>query len=87
MTFGNSACHELEFDLHLNFHTDFRRAAEPKERIAQGLERRQHMGPEVHLEPIPRPPGHLLVGNLLDIDAAHPIESLAELAREYGPHL
>ena len=27
----------------------------------------------------------MLVGNLLDIDAAHPIESLAELAREYGP--
>ena len=43
------------------------------------------MGPEVHLEPIPRPPGHMLVGNLLDIDAAHPIESLVELAREYGP--
>src|ERR1700722_14347340 len=43
------------------------------------------MGPEVHLEPIPRPPGHMLVGNLLDIDASHPIESLAELAREYGP--
>ena len=43
------------------------------------------MGPELHLEPIPRPPGHLLVGNLLDIDASHPIESLAELARQYGP--
>jgi cytochrome P450 / NADPH-cytochrome P450 reductase len=43
------------------------------------------MGPEVHLEPIPRPPGRMLVGNLLDIDAAHPIESLVELAREYGP--
>ena len=43
------------------------------------------MDPEVHLEPIPRPPGHMLVGNLLDIDATHPIESLVELAREYGP--
>ena len=38
-----------------------------------------------HLEPIPHPPGHLLVGNLLDLDAAHPMEGLAELARKYGP--
>jgi cytochrome P450 / NADPH-cytochrome P450 reductase len=38
-----------------------------------------------HLEPIPRPPGHLLVGNLFDIDTAHPMEGLAELARKYGP--
>ena len=38
-----------------------------------------------HLEPIPRPPGHLLVGNLFDLDAAHPMEGLAELARKYGP--
>jgi cytochrome P450/NADPH-cytochrome P450 reductase len=38
-----------------------------------------------HLEPIPRPPGHLLVGNLFDIDTAHPIEGLAELALKYGP--
>ena len=43
------------------------------------------MSLEVHLEPIPRPPGHLLVGNLLDLDAAHPIESLMDLARQYGP--
>jgi cytochrome P450 / NADPH-cytochrome P450 reductase len=40
---------------------------------------------EVHLKPIPRPPGHMLVGNLLDIDAVHPIEGLMELARKYGP--
>jgi hypothetical protein len=38
-----------------------------------------------HFEPIPRPPGHMLVGNLFDIDAAHPMEGLAELARKYGP--
>jgi cytochrome P450 / NADPH-cytochrome P450 reductase len=38
-----------------------------------------------HLEPIPRPPGHLLVGNLFDIEAGHPIESMMELARKYGP--
>ena len=38
-----------------------------------------------HLEPIPRPPGHLFVGNLFDLDASHPIESLMELARNYGP--
>ena len=43
------------------------------------------MDPEAHLEPIPRPPGHMLVGNLLDWTPAHPIESLVELAREYGP--
>ena len=38
-----------------------------------------------HFEPIPRPPGHLLVSNLFDIDIAHPMEGLAELARKYGP--
>ena len=38
-----------------------------------------------HLEPIPRPPGHMLLGNLLDLEAHHPIESLMELARKYGP--
>ena len=38
-----------------------------------------------HFEPIPRPPGHTLVGNLFDIDTAHPVEGLAELARKYGP--
>ena len=43
------------------------------------------MDPEPHLEPIPRPPGHVLVGNLFDLDAGHPIESLMELARKYGP--
>jgi len=37
------------------------------------------------LEPIPRPPGHLLIGNLLDLDTSNPIESLMELARQYGP--
>src|SRR5689334_10347673 len=43
------------------------------------------MDPAPRLEPIPRPPGHMLVGNLLDLDASHPIESLMELARNYGP--
>ncbi len=37
------------------------------------------------LEPIPHPPGHLFVGNLFDLDASHPIESLMDLARKYGP--
>jgi cytochrome P450 / NADPH-cytochrome P450 reductase len=37
------------------------------------------------LEPIPRPPGHLLTGNLRDLDAGHPMESLMDLARQYGP--
>jgi cytochrome P450/NADPH-cytochrome P450 reductase len=43
------------------------------------------VNPAPHLEPIPRPPGHILVGNLLDLDAHHPLESLMELARKYGP--
>src|SRR6266403_1825704 len=43
------------------------------------------MGTVAHLESIPHPPGHLFVGNLLDLDASHPIESLMELARKYGP--
>src|SRR6266404_1028138 len=43
------------------------------------------MGTVAHLEPIPHPPGHFFVGNLLDLDASHPIESLMELARKYGP--
>jgi len=38
-----------------------------------------------HLQPIPHPPGHLFVGNLFDLDANHPIESMMDLAREYGP--
>ena len=38
-----------------------------------------------HLEPIPHPPGHLLVCNLFDLDTSHPLESLADLARQYGP--
>src|SRR5829696_2435272 len=37
------------------------------------------------LEPIPQPPGHLIVGNLLDIDRHQPMDSLMGLAREYGP--
>src|SRR3954469_25604755 len=37
------------------------------------------------LKPIPHPPGHLLVGNLFDLDTSHPLESLADLARQYGP--
>ena len=43
------------------------------------------MDPAPSLEPIPRPPGHMLVGNLFDVDAAHPMEGLSELARKYGP--
>ena len=43
------------------------------------------MATTIQLEPIPQPPGHLLIGNLLDLDASHPIESLMDLARRYGP--
>jgi len=42
------------------------------------------MDPVAALEPIPRPPGHLLIGNLLDLDASHPMEGLMDLARQYG---
>jgi cytochrome P450/NADPH-cytochrome P450 reductase len=37
------------------------------------------------MEPIPKPPGHLFVGNLFDIDAENTIESMMALARDYGP--
>lgn len=43
------------------------------------------LAPPDHLEPIPHPPGHMLVGNLLDLDAHHPIEAMMDLARKYGP--
>src|SRR5438105_2950451 len=37
-------------------------------------------------EPIPQPPGHLLIGNLLNLRLAPTlIESLMALARQYGP--
>ena len=38
-----------------------------------------------HLQPIPHPPGHLFVGNLFDLDANHPIESMMDFARTYEP--
>ena len=38
-----------------------------------------------HLQPIPHPPGHMFVGNLFDLDANQPIDSLMDLTREYGP--
>jgi hypothetical protein len=40
------------------------------------------MGTVDPLEPIPQPPDHLLVGNLFDLDASHPIDSLMNLARK-----
>ncbi|HEY1477651.1 MAG TPA: cytochrome P450, partial [Chthoniobacterales bacterium] len=43
------------------------------------------MGTVARLEPIPQPPAHLFVGNLFDLDASRPIESLTDLARKYGP--
>src|SRR5687768_14298498 len=38
-----------------------------------------------NLQPIPHPPGHMFVGNMFDVDAEHPMDSLMQLAREYGP--
>jgi cytochrome P450 / NADPH-cytochrome P450 reductase len=43
------------------------------------------MATPTHLETIPHPPGHPFVGNLFDLDSNHPIESMMDLAREYGP--
>ncbi len=37
------------------------------------------------LSEIPQPPETVLVGNLLDLDRAAPVQGLARLAREYGP--
>src|SRR5262245_30417812 len=37
------------------------------------------------LEPIPQPPGHLLVGNLFDLGSRSLFDGLTSLAREYGP--
>ena len=34
---------------------------------------------------IPQPPETLLIGNLLDLDRAAPVQGLARLARQYGP--
>jgi cytochrome P450 / NADPH-cytochrome P450 reductase len=43
------------------------------------------MATTAHLEPIPHPPGHMFVGNLFDLDANHPLDSMMALAQEYGP--
>src|SRR4051794_3721428 len=55
----------------------------------KGLERSCRRMPAMAMapegEPIPHPPGHLLIGNLFDLDTSHPLESLSGLAREYGP--
>jgi cytochrome P450 len=49
------------------------------------FEEKTYMTTTARLEPIPPPPGHLFVGNLFDLDANHPIESMMDLARAYGP--
>src|SRR5437870_9821147 len=37
------------------------------------------------LSPIPRPPGKPVVGNMLSLDSAAPVQNLARLAKELGP--
>src|SRR5882757_5645189 len=56
------------------------RRCEPK----HSVEESNHMDNLSQLEPIPRPPGHLFVGNLFDLDSSRPVESLMDLARTYG---
>src|SRR5262245_36448611 len=41
--------------------------------------------PTSALEPIPSPPGRPFVGNLFDVDAHKPLQSIVELARIWGP--
>ncbi len=43
------------------------------------------MASKTALAPIPQPPGSPLVGNALTVDASRMIQSLMELAEEYGP--
>ena len=45
------------------------------------------MDAAARLEPIPHPPGHVFVGNLFDLDASHPVESLMDLARKVRAYL
>ena len=43
------------------------------------------MATSASLAPIPQPPGNPLIGNALTVDANRQIQSLMELAEEYGP--
>ncbi|MEL7519005.1 MAG: cytochrome P450, partial [Pseudomonadota bacterium] len=43
------------------------------------------MATQIALEPIPQPPGNPLIGNVLTVDSNRQIQSLMELAEEYGP--
>jgi cytochrome P450 / NADPH-cytochrome P450 reductase len=43
------------------------------------------MVPQTALEPIPQPPGHLIVGNLSELRGETPMLNLVELAKTYGP--
>ncbi|GAA4647603.1 cytochrome P450 [Pontixanthobacter gangjinensis] len=43
------------------------------------------MDSQTLLEPIPQPPGKPLIGNAVTVDSARMIQSLMELADEYGP--
>src|SRR5262249_33694367 len=46
---------------------------------------KESMAATANLEPIPHPPGHPFVGNLFELDANNPMDSLMQFAREYGP--
>ncbi len=43
------------------------------------------MATQISLEQIPQPPGQPLIGNALTVDSSRQIQSLMELAEQYGP--
>ncbi len=51
--------------------------------MASGAEKA--VRPDKRLARIPQPPEKFLLGNMLDLSAATPVQDMVRLAREYGP--
>ena len=49
------------------------------------MDRDQAIKPDKKLARIPQPPETFLLGNMLDLSAATPVQDMVRLAREYGP--